>query len=56
MQMKNVAGFHSFPRLGLAGTCDFPGLRKAFGTIDCQTEGCATRGKLSVELAYVRRS
>lgn len=42
-QMKNVAGFHSFVRLGLAGTRELPGVRKAFGMIECHTEGCATR-------------
>lgn len=53
--MKKVAGFHSFERWGLAGTRDFSGLRKAFGMIECHTEGWATRGKFSVEVAYVRQ-
>ena len=55
--MKNVAGFHSFLPWGLADTRDVSEFepRKAFGMIECHTEGWATRGKLPVEVAYVRQ-
>ena len=52
--MKKVAGFHSFERWGLVGTFDLSWLLNAFGIIECHMEGWATRGRLSVEVAYVR--
>ena len=49
--MKKVAGFHSFVDLGLAGNLEYSGLRKAFGMIECHTEGWTTRGKFATEVA-----
>lgn len=39
----------------MAGTREGFGLRKAFGMIECHTEGWAAGGRFSVKVAYVRQ-
>lgn len=52
--MKNVAGFHFFPRWALAGILEDSDFLKAFGMIECHTEGRATRGRVPVVVEYAR--
>ena len=48
--MKNVAGFQSFDRWDFVGIFDLSLFLKGFGTIESHKEGCAMRGRLSVEM------